>query len=204
MAGLQRGGVEGLEFGQRRIDFAADLEDFRPALSLQRLGDVLQGAQIGGDVLARAAVSAGGAPDQDAVLVADRGGQAVDLRLGGEGHRLGGLQLQEAPDAGDEIDHLRIIKGIVEAEHRHAVHHGRELGRARRADLQGWAVVAHERREARLDRGVAPLQRVIVGVADRGRVVLVVADVVGRDLVRQAGEFVCGLGFGQVFDGLGI
>ncbi len=204
LARFHGGSVEGLELGQRRIDLAADFDDVGPALAVQSLGDVLQGAQVGGDVLAGAAVAPGGASDQHALLVTDRGGQAVDLRLGGEGHGLAGLQLQETPHAGHELDHVGSLEGVVEAQHRHAMHDRRELGRARRAHLQRRAVVAHQPREARFDRRVAPLQRVVVAIADRGFVFLVIANVVAGDLVGQPRQLLGGLGLAQVFDGLGF
>ena len=50
----------------------------------QLVRHVADGADIGGDVLALVAVAARGGADQPALLVAERAGQAVDLRLGGD------------------------------------------------------------------------------------------------------------------------
>jgi hypothetical protein len=55
-------------------------------------------------------------------------------------------------------------------------------------------------REAGLDLQVAPLERVVVRVGDRGIVLLVIADVVPGDLVGQAGQLVGGFSFGEVGD----
>jgi hypothetical protein len=59
------------------------------------------------------------------------------------------------------------------------------------------AVRADQIGESRLDRGVPGLQRVIVGIADLGRVRLVVEPVVPGDLGREPGELPLGLGPGQ-------
>ena len=53
-------------------------------------------------------------------------------------------------------------------------------------------------REARLDRGVAPTQRIILGVADLRCVLLKVKAIVVRDLLRQCREFRGGVLFGQI------
>ena len=80
LAGRLGRGVEGGEVVVAEIDLAAHLDHLRPAGARQAMGDVADGAQVLGDVLADPAVAAGGALDQDAVLVAQGGRKAVDLR----------------------------------------------------------------------------------------------------------------------------
>jgi hypothetical protein len=108
---------------------------------------------------------------------------------------------QEPPDPRVELGRLVVGEGVVQAEHRHAVLDGRELLGPRRADPHGRGVVAHQVREAGLDVEVAALEGVVVAVADRGGVLLVIGQVVGRQLVGQALQFLDGLGFGEVGDG---
>jgi hypothetical protein len=55
--------------------------------------------------------------------------------------------------------------------------------------------------ETRLDVEVAALEGVVFPIADRRGVLLVVAQVVARQLVGQALQFLDGLGFGEVGDG---
>jgi len=56
------------------------------------------------------------------------------------------------------------------------------------ADLLGGAVGALELGEGGLDRGVAALQRVVVGVADPGRVSLVIGEVRGGQRLGELRE----------------
>ena len=67
------------------IDFAAQFAGGGNVAALQLVRNVLDGADIGGDVLALEAVAAGRRAHQFAVLVAQRQRQAVDLRLGDDG-----------------------------------------------------------------------------------------------------------------------
>jgi len=53
-------------------------------LPARRSGNVVDGPQIGRDVLALRTVAARGAQHENAILVAQRGGQAIDLGFGGE------------------------------------------------------------------------------------------------------------------------
>jgi hypothetical protein len=92
-------------------------------------------SQIGGDVLAGAAVAARGALNQHAVFIADVGRQAVDLGFGDEGDRVCMRQFQEALDAGHEVGDVAFVEGVVQRQHRHAVAHFGELAGGRRAHL---------------------------------------------------------------------
>ena len=113
--------VERGEIGLRHIDLAAHLEHVG-RVAVQPLRDVGDGADIGGDVLAGRAVAAGRGEDQRALLVAQRAGQAVDLGLGGE-RDLGvvSARFRKRRTRADEIGHLLVGEGIVEAEHRQRV-----------------------------------------------------------------------------------
>ncbi len=136
---------------------------------------------VGGDVLAFAAVAARRAGHQHAVFVAQRHRQAVDLRLGAEGDLFVLRQPQEAADAADEIDDVFFGERIVERQHRHRVADFGKARRRRRADPLGQALQRAQLRKARFDRAVALAQRVIVGIGNARRVVLVIAPVVRGD-----------------------
>ena len=131
------------------------------------------------------AVAARRPGDQRAVLVAQRHRQAVDLRLGGEDDLLVLGKPQETADAGDEIDDVVVGEGIVEREHRHRVPHLGEARRRRGAHALRQAFERAQVRKARLDRGVAPPQRVVGGIRNRRRLFLIIAPVVRGDLCRQ-------------------
>ena len=182
-AGLGLPRVQRREIGMAHVGLAAHLEHLRRAAQL--LGDVADRAGVRRHVLAGLAVAAGGGHHEPPALVAQRQRQPVDLRLGGEGERLVGAEVQEAPDPFGELGDIAFGEGVLEAQHRPRVAHlGEALGR-RGADPRARAVGAAELGKPRLDRGVAPLQRVVVGVADLRGVGLVVGEV---GLGYRAGE----------------
>ena len=97
------------------------------------------------------------------------------------------------------------LKALCERQHRHRVAHLGKAARGRRADLARQAVQRAQVRKSRLDRLVAPPQRVIFGVGHGRRVLLVVALVVRLDLRLQPRVLALGLAGRHVLDGqLGI
>ena len=190
------GGVQLGEGGVAQIDLAAHLDHRRPAGAGQPLGNFPQGAQVLGDVLPHPAVAAGGALDEDPVLVAQGGGQAVDLGLGGIGDGLV-RQAQEPAHLGVELHRVVVGEGVVQGQHRRPMGHRRELLRPRRPHPQARRVLADQVREAGLDGAVALLERVVVGVGDRRGVFPMIADVMAGDLVGQPLQLGGGLGLGE-------
>ncbi len=164
------------------------------------LRHVLQRADIGGDVLALAAVAAGRAGDKFAVFVPKRHRQAVDLRLGGKRDRLVFGKPQEAPNAADEIDHVLVGKRIVEREHRNGVTNLGETRRRRRADALRETVARLQLRKTRFNRRITLAQPVILGIRDRWRILLVIAPVMLGDFRRKPRVLGFRLFFREVFD----
>ena len=177
--------VEREEVGPGHVDFAADLAR-RGNFALQLVRDLLDGPHIGGDVLAFEAVAARRGDGQLTVLVAQRHRQPVDLRLGHERKRLVFLQVEEAADAVDKVLHLLGVERVLERQHRHRVAHLGEAARGRRADLARQAFQRLQVGKLRLDRLVAPPQRVVFCVGNGRRVLLVVGLVVLLDLGFEA------------------
>ena len=152
----------------------------------KRLRNVGDGADVRRHVLAERAVAARGADRQAPVLVAQIGGQAVDLGLDGEGDRGIGLQIEEAADAGDEIRDILFVEGVAEGQHRHAVAHLGELLRRRAGNRLRRALDGAEFGKLLLDGFEAAAQRVVLRVRDRGHVLLVIAAVMRADLLDEA------------------
>src|ERR1700730_17361172 len=103
----------------RRRPSAAHFADLGYVATPEFFRHVLERADIGGDVLALGAVAAGGGGDEFAGFVTQRHREPVDFRLGAEVDLVVFAEFQEAPDATDEIEHVRFRKGVVERQHRH-------------------------------------------------------------------------------------
>ncbi len=170
---------------------------------MSAFGTVASVRDIGGDVLAGDAVAARGAQHEPAVLVAERGREPVDLGLGHHRdrrlfdprHILG--RAEEIADGAEEGAHLVLVEGVVERQHRRRMPHLGEAGGGRGADAARRAVGADEVGKALLDRVIAPAQRVILGVRDLGRVLLVIEPVVVRDRGGQPLQLPLRLGLGE-------
>ena len=182
------GVVQALEVVAAHVDLAAHFQH-RGRRALQPQRDLPDGADVLRDVFAGLAVAARGRLHQHAVFVAQVDRQAVELQLGGVGHRRRVVgQRQLAAHAGVEGFGAG-CRGVglgADAEHRHGVPHRRET-------VEHAAAHALRRRVGRQQRGVRGFQRlqfleqpVVVGVGDLRRVEHVVA--VGV-VVQQPAQF---------------
>ena len=187
--------VPALEIGPRHVDLAAHFQHLRPALSLQMPGDDGDRAQIGGDILAGAAVTTGRALHEHAILVAQADRQAVELRLDRE-HQI--ASIQPFLDPTHEITHflvginarlwLRIAEGIAQRQHRHRVLH--------RGKSAGWGRTHFTRRRIAIHRfGMLALQRfefthqrVVLRIGDVRRVFFVITPVGVSDAATEFGD----------------
>ena len=183
--------VERLEVRLGHVHLAADLQHVgRTGDALRNVGDR---PHIGGHVLADRSVPARRREDQLAALVPQRAGQPVDLRLGRRRHEGIGGKVQEPPHPRDELAHLILGKGVLQAEHRPRMCDLGEGGRRRRAQPLRWGIGADQMREALLQLAVLADQSVIVRVADLRRVPVVVELVVARDFLREPHQPIGGI-----------
>ena len=134
-----------------------------------------------------------------AVLVAQVGGEAVDLGLDIELDLRLVLAAQEAADAADEVGHVLAVEGVVEREHRVQVLDLGEAGSRLGADARARRIGALQAGEQRLDRAVALDQRVILRVADLRRVLLVIERVVVGDFLGEPLQLGLGLAWTELF-----
>ena len=181
------GGVQGLEAGLRHVAFAAQLQGRRKVadggqgLVAQAQRHVLDGAHVGGDVLARGAVAARGGAHEAAVLVGERNRGAVDLQLAHERRNAA----EELLDAGEPFVELACAHGVVERVHAPLVHDGRELLADVAADALGGACRVDELGMRRLEGAQLVHERVECGVAYGRRVLGVIQVGVVLDLAAQ-------------------
>ncbi len=181
-------GVDAGKLGLGHVDLAADFGRSRFA---QPLGQGLDRAQVGGHVLAGGAVAAGRALDEPATFVTQGDGQAVDLELGHVtevGGRLGGRrQAQPTAHSGVEGPQLVLGKDVAQREHRPLMADLAEGTRWGGANALGWRAGRDKLREGGLDGDQLAHQRVVLGVGDLGRVVLVVQLAVVQQCRREHG-----------------
>ncbi len=185
------------------VDFTAHFHDGRHPLR-QFVRNFLDGADIGRDVLARRAVAARCGRHQPAVLVTDRHGEPIDLRFGGKGDRLVRQPPEEAIDAGHKILHVLLGERIVKRQHRARMDDRRKGHRRCSADAARRAVFADQLRKPRLDRIVAPLQRIVIGVRNLRLILAMIERVVMGNLFRQPRELGGGIIDRQVFNCNGL
>ncbi len=183
--------VERFEGGDRQVDLAADFDQLRRVGDSQR--NRADRAQVLRHVLADATVAAGGAADQDAVLVGERDRQPVDLRLGRVAElRRGDIEALQV--VGEPVlpgAQLLLIAGIAEREHLLDVFDLLEPLQRRRPHPLGRRVRRAQLGVGRLDRAQLVEQRVVGVVADLGFVEDVVEPVVALELASQLGGPLC-------------
>ena len=179
--------VHGVEVGDGHVDLAAHLEHVgvrAPGVG-QLCGHVLDGGDVGGDVLARHAVAPCGGLHETTLLIHERHGDAVDLGLAREGQRVEverrvGPAQAVAPGA-----QLVLVERVVEAHHRDAVAHLLEETRGRGTHRLGRRVRRHQGGIVRLELAQLKDEDVVLRVGDRGRVEHVVELVVVPDQRAQ-------------------
>ena len=113
--------VERLHVGPGHVDFAAHFETRREPAAGQAQRNGGYGAHIGGDVLTGLPVAASGCQRQAAVVVGKRHGDAIDLRLAGEGH---GLTAEPGAAPVDPLGQLSRGAYFVEGQHGNGVGDG--------------------------------------------------------------------------------
>ena len=191
--------VEGLELVAAHINLGAHFENVG-CIGGKGGGNIGNGAEIGGDVLAGGAVTSRRPLHEGAFLVAQGDREAIDLRLAHQFHGFAFIESQKTPDALDEGGDVGFVEGVVEREHGFGMGDLGEAGGRFGAHALRGAVVADEIGEFGLDGGIALAQGIVLGVADEGRVLLVVGHVMGGDIPGQGLEFFGRLERGQVFN----
>ena len=189
--------VERHEVALGHVDFTTYLEQVGNVGAGQPLGNIADGANIGSHILAGCAVATSRGEDQFALLVAERAGQAVDLRLGGKRDRRVFGQGEEAAHPRQKFRDIFIGKAIVEAHHAHGMRHFPEHRGRGGADLRIRRIGADQMRELGFERVVFADQRIIVRVADLRRILIMIEPVMLRHVPGKAHQAIGGFGFGK-------
>jgi hypothetical protein len=114
LAGVDEGGVELDEPLGREEHLAADLEQLRYVVAVHLGRDLVEGADVGGDVFTRTPVAAGGGAHEHSALVDEVDGEPVDLQLAQVADaRATDVALHPRRPGGD----LLVGERVVEAEH---------------------------------------------------------------------------------------
>ncbi|MNO79336.1 hypothetical protein D3C76_705020 [compost metagenome] len=190
-ADFQLRGVEPLETGLGHEHFAAHFQGRRPAAAVQLERDVAYGAHVDADVFARRTVAAGGAAHQDAILVQQADGQAIELGLAAvfDGcaatEQVARRQVQAFGHPAVELTHVGFFEGVAEAEHRHFVTHLGKRRQRRAAHSLGRRVAGDQFGIGRFQRLELVEQAVVLGVRNARLVEHVVTIVVLIQLSAQ-------------------
>ena len=174
--------VQLLEGREGEEHLAADLQRRRDALAPEADREVLDGADVRGDVLPGGAVAAGGAAHEATLLVEERDREAVELGLADVVDGAG----DEPGDPLTPREELLAGERVVEREHRLEVGDLRERRRdPRRAGTPGGRVGGDEIGVLGLEVAQLAHEIVVLGVADLGIVGAVVPLVVVADGLAQ-------------------
>ena len=192
-AGFHGLGVERLETGLGHEHLAAHFEDLRPAFAVQLQRYVANGAYVAGDVLAGAAIAAGGAAHQLAAFVEQADGQAVQLRLAtvldlrATTEQVAARQQvgQSFAYAAVEVQQVLLLEGVAEAEHGDLMAHFAERRGRRAADPLGRRVGRQQLRVLGLQRLQLAEQAIVFGVGNARFVEHVVTVIVGVQFGSQ-------------------
>ena len=181
------GCVQAFEIGMAHVDFAPDLKNGGGAS--QAVGNVGNGASVGGDVFTHRAVAARCGLNQHAVLVSQGQGQAVDLGFGGKG-QIAVAQTQKAADARHEIRHILGVEAVFQRHHPLRVRDLAETFGRRGPDRLRRAVRPRKLRKGAFQRQQPLFQCVIFRIRqDRGILEVIILVRLG-DLGGQVGNFI--------------
>ncbi|MNQ75089.1 hypothetical protein D3C85_898690 [compost metagenome] len=190
-ADFQLRGVEPLETGLGHEHFAAHFQGRRPAGAVQLERDVAYGAHVDADVFASGAVAAGRAAHQDAILIQQADGQAIELGLTAvldcraATEQVTGRQVQAFGHPAVELTHVGFFEGVAETEHRHFVTHLGKRRQRRAAHSLGWRVAGDQFGIGRFQSLELVEQAVVLGVRNARLVEHVVTIVVLIQLSAQ-------------------
>ena len=174
-------GVEGIEHGLFHVDLTAHNEMRRCVLQL--FGDVLDGFEVLGYVLAHLTVTACRTADEHAVHIFERDRKAVDLVLDNV------LRLSDGIlHTGIELAEFVKRENILQAFEWVGVRHLGKPAARRAADPLGRRVRVCHLRMLGLERAKLTLQHVVLIVGDLGRVLVIVFFVVIPQLLPQSGN----------------
>src|SRR5207248_11656402 len=157
-------------------DLAPDLDVWRHAATIaepKRNG--ADRLQVRRDVLAGVTVAARAAAFEHAALIGEAHRQSIEL---GFGFVFDALELERFADAAVEALRFFGRKGVTDGEHRHARRYGLERRYRVSTHALGRRIRARKRRIFALDLLELTKERIVLRVADRRRVVDVVAVVV--------------------------
>ena len=203
LPGLALAFVQAGKIGLEHHDFAAHVEQRRHGLAMQAQRDAGNGADIRRHVFASGAIAARGRLHEQAVLIAQVDGQAVEFHFGRIGDVLS-VEAQPFAHAAVEIDDVVVAKTIVQRQHRHRVRDLLELRQRRRAHAQGGRIGLQQLRMGRFQRLQFDKQLVVLGVRNGG----IVKHVVGVQMPVKFGSECqdprCGVLVGQISHCCGI
>ena len=116
----------------RQKHFAAHFEARRNVITTKLQRNGANGAHVERDVFAGGAVAASGGADQQTIFIQQADRQAIKFQLAAVHQRIGAFQA--ILHALVECEETRLVKHVVQRQHRHFMSHLAELGQRRCAN----------------------------------------------------------------------
>ena len=130
------------------VNFAAHIDHVRNVFAFERVRDLLDRLDVGGDVFAFRSVAARCGLDQMAFLVANGNGEPIDLGLRRQAKWIKLIKLQELAHALHEVRDVLIREGIAKRQHGHCMAHFSECFNRRCADPRRRTIQQIDKRSA--------------------------------------------------------
>ncbi len=181
--------VDARQFGAGHVDFAAGFEEFGRLVGVQPQGHLGNRADVVRDVVAFFAVAARDAGREQAIVVGQRHGDAVDLQLDDVNHLLAAERLA---DARVEFAQLVVGLALLDRQHGNAVNDLAEAGDRLPADALSGAVGRNQLGVLFFQFAQLVVELVEVAVGDFRLGLNVVQAVVALDLSAQLGNALAG------------
>ena len=180
--------IDLLESRPRQVDLSAYFQHLRVAFPAQAQRHRGYGAHVVGNILAGAAIATGRGALKHTAAVEQADGNTIQLGFAGEFQRCLAVA-QAVLQAAIEIQHVLLVEGVVERQHRYFVGDLAKSLQRRRAHPLGRGVGSQQGRVFPLQFHQAPQAAVVLGIRHGGLVQHVVLVVPAVESLPQGVDF---------------
>ncbi|CCJ99029.1 hypothetical protein BN130_1652 [Cronobacter malonaticus 507] len=152
----------------RQKHFTAHFEARRNVVTAKLQRNGANGAHVKRDIFAGSAVAASGGAYQQPIFIQQADRQAVEFQFAAVHQRIGAFQAILYPLV--ERQETRLVKHVIQREHRHFMPHLAELGQRRGANALGGRIGRHQFRMRLFQRAQLAHQAIVFGIRHFRRV----------------------------------